>query len=76
MSISFDRALDLFHADMLAIANADAQDMMEEEARDFTPVPREYWGMSIVDVEREIQEYAVEQYIETQARNEIPSRWW
>lgn len=70
-----DRALDLFHADMLAAAMEDTIDMMELEDRDYSPVPAEYVGMSFAEVCEDIADYAMETMLARFAQQQIPHRW-
>ena len=70
-----DRDLDQFHADMVNAAMHDTVELMHAEDSDYTPVPREFWGMSYGEVMAVCDEWSIEQYLAEQARDQIPHRW-
>ena len=72
---SADKALDAFYADMTNVYMLDTVDMMDAEDRDYTPVPREYWGMSYAEVCEDIAEYEAEVAAAYFAQQQIPYRW-
>lgn len=70
-----DLNLDRFHADMVNAGMEDMLDDLHAADSDYTPVPREYWGMSFSEVCDDIADYALETVLDMFARQQIPYRW-